>query len=144
MAVITPTAPAYYTTNVQPSYQRFTAGGTITAGQMVYEDTPTNPGQVKAADATTSDTTSKVVGMAMNSAVTGGPVEVCTAGEVTVASTPFSPGTVMVLASSANAGSMADHADLVAATTWRCTVCAVATANNRCRLLPFASLTVNT
>lgn len=142
MAVVTPTAPAYYTSNVQPSYQRMTAGGTITAGNIVYEDTGV-PGTVKAADSTTSAATAKVLGMAMNSAVLGGPVEVCTAGEVSVAATPFSVGAVLVLASSANAGSMADHADMVAATTWYCSICAVPTANNRCRIVPFASGVIN-
>lgn len=142
MAVITPTAPAYYTANMQPSYQRMIAGVAITAGLFVYED-PANPGTVKLADATTSATTAKVLGMAMDTAPLGGPVEVCTGGEVSVAATPFSPGTVMVLASSANAGSMADHADLVAATTWYASVCALATANNRARILPVASGTIN-
>lgn len=140
MASILPTAPVYYTTNVQPSIRRMIAGATITAGQMVYEDTAAN-GVAKLADSTTSDATSQCIGMAMNSGISGGPIEVCTDGEVSVAATPFSPGTVMIL--NTTAGSMADHADLVTATTWRCTICGVATANNRMRIRPFASLTVN-
>jgi hypothetical protein len=65
------------TKDTQTKYM--TAGATITAGQTVYQDASDN-NEAKLADANSSATTAAVVGVALNGAADGQPVEVAYGG----------------------------------------------------------------
>ena len=84
---------------------RGTAGAAITAGQIVYQDAN---GKIQLAAQTTS-TTAHVVGIAVNSAASGAPVDYVTQGDVALG-TVFTKGNVLVLG--AGAGLMSASADL--------------------------------
>ncbi len=97
------------------------AGATIAAGQAVYFDGATV--SYKLANAVTSSATAKAVGIALNSAISGQPVEVMTKGVINC--TGLTAGWTYVL-SGAVSGNIAPEADKVAATTWRNTIMGVA------------------
>jgi hypothetical protein len=83
------------------------AGATITAGQPIYLDS-TASNKAKPADADAL-ATAAVVGIALNSASDGQPIDYATAGNVTYNSA-FTVGQVYV--ASTNAGGIAPYADL--------------------------------
>lgn len=84
---------------------RGTAGATITAGQALYADA-SDSNKLKPA-AHSSAASAAVVGVAVNSASAGQPVEYITSGDVTVNSA-LTAATVYVLGNSAGAISAAD------------------------------------
>ena len=73
------------------------AGATITAGQAVYEDS-TDSGKVKPADANASAATAVCVGIALNGAANGQPVEVNWDDD------DFTPGATLSLSAAADSG----------------------------------------
>lgn len=85
-----------------------TAGGTITAGQPVYEDS-SDSFHCKPAQADTS-AKANAIGIALNGAADGQPVSVCTAGDINVGAT-LTVGEVYVV-SDAAAGGIAPVGDL--------------------------------
>lgn len=97
--------------NVQPGTSGLNngkvAGVAITAGQWVYLDSAT--GTLKLADSNASLATATVIGVALNNAAIGQPVQYQSSGDYTVGGT-VAAGAVYVL--SANAGNMAPVADL--------------------------------
>ncbi len=88
-----------------------TAGATITAGQLVYLDSVTST--IKLADANASQATAACVGVALNGAASGQPINYATAGDVTIGGTVTIGGIYVV---SATAGGLAPVADLTS--TW--------------------------
>lgn len=87
--------------------KQYTAGATITQGQAVYLDSATNT--VKLADADASAAAADVIGVAMNSALSGQPITVNTDDD------DFTPGATLVMATlyglSATAGGICSTAD---------------------------------
>lgn len=83
------------------------AGGTVTAGQPVYQDT-TASNKLKPADADVL-ATSKVVGIALHGASDGQPLQYAYGGNLTFNSA-FTVGQVYV--ASTNAGGIAPYSDL--------------------------------
>lgn len=88
-------------------YRTVTAGATITAGQSVYRDPTTNT--YKLADADASQTTARVVGVALDSASSGQPLTIQIGGKYTAGGTVV-VGTVYV--QSGTAGGICPAADL--------------------------------
>lgn len=88
--------------------QQYTAGATITAGQVVYLDSASSTVKLSKASSTTA--IAAAVGIALNGASSGQPVIVLTSGQVTIGATTAA-GTIYVV--SANAGNIAPWADLV-------------------------------
>ena len=84
----------------------YTAGATITAGQVVYFDAATST--VKLADADAS-TTAAIIGVAVNGAASGQPVDVQTGGYLTT-NAALTAGVTYYL--STTAGGIAPFADL--------------------------------
>lgn len=98
--------------NVQPgatgaSQTTGTAGAAITAGQVVYLDSATSTYKLAKANVVAA---SAPVGIALNSAATGQPVTVLTAGPITAGAT-LAPGIGYYL-SPTNAGGICPVADL--------------------------------
>lgn len=85
-------------------------GGTITAGQVVYEDTA-DSNDVKAADCTTSAATAKVAGIALNGGADGQPGEIVTYDDDFTPGGTLTAGTVYVLSA---AGAICPVADVLA------------------------------
>lgn len=85
---------------------RGTAGETITAGEWVYLKASDSKLWLADVDALA---TAAVVGMALNDAAAGQPVEYATGGDVDVGSAEVTQGTIYVLSDS---GAMAPAADL--------------------------------
>jgi hypothetical protein len=85
-----------------------TAGGTITQGDVIYQDAA-DSNKWKRADANLSAAASTGIGIALNAAENGQPVRIETIGEMNVGAT-LTVGTIYVL--SANAGKIAPAADL--------------------------------
>lgn len=86
-----------------------TAGATITAGQTLYLDSTT--GTLKLADANASAATADVVGIALNGASSGQPVEYVYEDDDFTPGATVAAGTIYVL--SGTAGGIAPAADLV-------------------------------
>ena len=101
------------------------AGGTITAGQPVYED-PSDSYDLKAAKADAA-ATDKVKGIALHGASDGQPLTVITAGGLNIGAT-LTVGIIYVL-SAAAAGGVAPSADL-ASTNYVTTLGVATTASN--------------
>lgn len=74
-----------------------TAGATITAGQVVYEDTA-DSNKFKLADADASAATAKVAGIALHGASSGQPLE------IDVEDDDFTPGGTLSLSAAADTG----------------------------------------
>lgn len=111
--------------NVLPStsatYRDGTAGGTITAGQPVYQDAADSK-KWKAADANASAATAEAVGIALHGASAGQPLRVQVTGLITIGGTVV-VGTIYIV--SANAGGIAPSSDQ--ASGWYTTILGVAT-----------------
>lgn len=114
------------------------AGATIAAGQPVYFDSGTT--SYKLANAVTSSATAKVVGIAINSAIAGQPVEVLTKGVLTC--TGLTAGRTYV-ASGAVSGNIAPDADMEAASTWRNSQIGIALSSTKLKVQIHNSDTVN-
>lgn len=115
-----------------------TAGGTIAAGQTVYFDAGTVT--FKLGHAVTSAATATVVGIALNSAISGQPIEVMkkgvlTGSGLTAGETYNQSGTL--------AGAIAPAADLTAASTWRNSIIGVALSATKLMIQILNSGTVN-
>jgi len=103
----------------------YTAGATITAGQLVYYDTATST--VKLADANASAAASTVRGIAVNGASSGQSINVCTYDpELTIGGT-LTVGDVLFC--SATAGGIAPAADV--ASGWYVTVIGVVVSSTK-------------
>ena len=100
-----------------------TAGVNITQGQTVYLDPAT--GTIKLANATTSLTTATVSGIALNSALTGQPVNYISGGSLGLGAI-LTAGKVYV--NSTNSGGIAPVADL--ASGMRTTILGIASTNS--------------
>lgn len=106
----------------------YTAGGTLTAGMLVYLDTTDrdssgNP-KAKAADADAgTDLAATIAGVALNAAVSGQPVTIQYAGSYTHGGT--SVLALVYILGGGTAGDINPSADLT--TNWRCSVWGVAT-----------------
>jgi hypothetical protein len=85
-----------------------TAGATITAGQVLYEDT-SDSNKLKLADCDSSSATATVVGIALHGASSGQPIKYAPSGELTIGAT-VTVGEIYVL--SGTAGGIAPEADL--------------------------------
>ena len=109
-----------------------TAGATITAGQPVYYD-GTN---YQPADANASSTTAAAVGIALHASLTGQPIKIQTAGDITIgAGAAPAVGTIYVV--SATAGGIAPSSD--GTTGWYTTILGVGAATNIIKLQIYAS-----
>lgn len=87
------------------------AGAAIAAGDWVYLDTATNTYKLAQAN---SAAASKAAGIALNSAPgVGQPVDICTAGLVSVTMTPTPTARIPLVLSGGTAGRGADAADLI-------------------------------
>jgi hypothetical protein len=86
-----------------------TAGGTITQGDVVYQDA-SDSNKWKRADANASLAASTAIGIALNAAENLQPVRIQTLGDITIGAT-VAVGTVYVL--SGTAGKIAPTTDLV-------------------------------
>lgn len=86
-----------------------TAGATITAGQLLYADS-TDSSKLKLADADNSSATATIVGISLNGASDGQPVDYVTAGGINPGGT-VTVGTIYV--ASGTAGGLAPHGDLM-------------------------------
>lgn len=97
--------------NVQPTtttlYRTMTAGGTITAGMVLYENSSGNAVAAQANSATTDD----IVGVALGGASSGQKVTVAIGGDINPGGTAV-VGMVYCLSAGA-AGGIAPYADLV-------------------------------
>ncbi len=98
-----------------------TAGGTVTAGQPVYQDV-SDGNQWKAADANASILTAAAIGIALHASLDNQPLQVLTAGPITIGAT-VAIGTTYVLSSAA--GGICPNLD--ATTGWYKTIIGVAT-----------------
>lgn len=101
--------------------ERGTAGATITAGQLVYKDS-SDSNKYKLADANGAAALNVVVGIALNGASSGQPLEVLTAGLIDIGGTITVGG---VYVASATAGGIAPVADLVSG--WKTSVIGIGT-----------------
>ena len=107
------------------------AGGTITAGQSIYLDSTTNT--LKGADADASQAAAAAIGIALHAALSGQPLQVQRAGDITLGSTAaMTVGTIYVVG--ATAGAIAPAADAEAASTWYVTVLGVAISASKLRM----------
>lgn len=88
---------------------KLTAGGTVTRGNPVYQDSGASY-KVKRADANASQATAQVMGIALNDAGDGQPVEVMTEGVLAFGAAVIAAGLLYVV--SATAGGIAPSADL--------------------------------
>ena len=98
-----------------------TAGGTVTAGQPVYQDAA-DADSWKAADANASAATAAVVGIALHASLDGQPLQILTAGPITIGAA-VAVGTTYVVSSVA--GAICPNLD--ATTGWYKTILGVAT-----------------
>jgi hypothetical protein len=134
MADITPT-PA----NVQPTAStiiaRGTAGVAVNAGHQVYADPASNPvGLIKPAQAAGGTAAqAAVVGMALNNAAVGQPVEYATSGDVTV-NAVLGQGKAYVLGGGAGTLAPAEDLNNATANTRYGTQIGVATSTTNLRL----------
>ena len=97
-----------------PTIKNITAGATITAGQVIYKDT-LDQNKAKLADANLSDAASQAIGIAVNGAAAGQPVDYIDTPGVEITLTTGSALGVAglpVVLSAAVAGNMAPHTDL--------------------------------
>ncbi|MEP7286646.1 MAG: hypothetical protein ABI947_12865 [Chloroflexota bacterium] len=117
--------------NANTVIARGTAGATITAGQTVYADAANN-NQIKPATQT-SPAAAAVVGVALNSASSGQPVEYATSGDVTFTNL-LATSKVYVLGSGAGGLSLSADLDSAATNTRYGTVIGVATSGTNLRL----------
>lgn len=85
-----------------------TAGGTVTAGQLVYKDTADSD-EYKAADAD-AQATAALAGIALNGGADGQPIDVLTSGNINPGGT-VTVGEVYCV--STTAGGIAPHSDLL-------------------------------
>lgn len=108
--------------------ERGTAGASIAAGKVVYQDS-SDSNKIKLADANNSAATATVVGIALNAAESGQPVDYIRDGDVAMGSI-FTIGDIVVL--SATAGGAAPSADI--ATGWRVSILGVATSATNLRV----------
>ncbi len=98
-----------------------TAGGTVTAGQPVYQDAADGD-QWKAADANASVSTAAVVGIALHASLDNQPLQILTSGPITIGAT-VAVGTTYVLSNTA--GGICPNLD--ATSGWYKTILGVAT-----------------
>lgn len=105
------------------------AGVAITAGQTVYKDSSS---LWQLADANLSSTASSTIGIALNNAGAGQPVQVATTGNVTMGSI-LTSGVIYV--QSATAGGIAPSADIN--TGWYVTILGVATSSSNLLMQPW-------
>jgi hypothetical protein len=121
-------------------FNTYVAGATITAGQAVYLDSAASY-SAKPCIATAL-ASSQAIGIALNGAATGQPVQVAQAGDLTFTGTTFLLGTVYVV--SANAGGIAPCADLDASTATNYgTVLGIASTATNLKLAVMASSAIN-
>jgi hypothetical protein len=110
------------------------AGATITAGQSVYLDTTTNKWKLAQCDGTAAEAGSGGIGVALNGASDGQPLQVLTAG-------PYNPGATVTVGQTyvvpRTAGNIAPISDL--ASTDRVTLLGVATTASELTLAPNVS-----
>ncbi|CAG1014753.1 hypothetical protein ANRL4_05298 [Anaerolineae bacterium] len=126
------TAASVVPADTSTTIARGTAGGSITAGQVVYAD-PADNYRIKPAQATDEDEANNVVGIALNGAYSGQPIAYATSGDVTFNSA-FTAASLYVL-SGENAGGIAPSADLDDSTnTWYGVVLGIATSATNLRL----------
>lgn len=98
-----------------------TAGATITAGQLLYEDTG-DANKLKLADCNLSSLAAAIKGVALHAAASGQPITYQNAGSITIGGTVVA-GTIYV--AGATAGEINPAADLT--TGWRTSILGVAT-----------------
>lgn len=115
MADFTITA-AQVTAPAGTTFSTLIAGVTITAGQVIYKDS-LDGNKAKLADANLSDAASQAIGIALNGATAGQPVDYVNAPGLEITLTTGSALGVTglpVVLSAAVAGNMAPHTDLAA------------------------------
>ena len=107
---------AQVTAPANTAFKQLIAGVTIAAGQVIYKDT-LDSNKAKLADANLSDAASQAIGIAVNGASAGQPIDYLdTAGAELTLTTGSALGAVglPVVLSAAVAGNMAPHTDLAA------------------------------
>ena len=108
MANLSITAANVSAADGEVSKQEWTAGATITAGQVVYLDsTASNVAKLAQSDGTSAE--AEIQGIAMNGASSGQPVIIATSGDIDLGAT-LTVGTIYVL--SQTAGGICPAADL--------------------------------
>lgn len=110
------------------------AGATITAGQALYLDSVTST--YKPADANASQATAAVAGIATHGALTGQPIKLQTAGDITLGA-GAAPVVSVLYVVSATPGGIAPAADL--ASGYYTTVLGVGIAGSKLRLRPWST-----
>ncbi|MEP7286962.1 MAG: hypothetical protein ABI947_14490 [Chloroflexota bacterium] len=141
MADLTISTPgAVVPANANTTIVRGTAGATITAGQTLYADSTSNYSLKPAAN--TNASTAAVVGVALNAASTGQPVDYAAAGDVTFEASLFTTGTVYILGLAAGKISMAADIDITSNTRYA-TILGVSTSATNLRLGIVASGVLN-
>ena len=138
MADITVSAAGVVSNTTYTITQTGTAFSAITAGQLVYADA-TNSYSLRPASALTSQSSSQVVGIALNGGSAGQPIKYASSGDVTMVGTALGVGILYAL-SGATAGSFCPVADLTLSTTTNyATVIGVSTSATVLRLSITAS-----
>ncbi len=116
-----------------PNIRRGTAGATVTAGQSVYEDA-TDSNSWKLADNDDTAAKAAAIGIAMNDALDGQPLQIITGGTLGLGAI-LTTGTVYVVSSTP--GGIAPWADLTSGEY--ITVLGVATSTSNLRMLLLAT-----
>lgn len=141
MAEYTPTAANVIASNVVPQY--LTAGEAITAGQLIYRKASDSKAYLAQSDGTEEE--AGVIGMALNAAAAGQPVQYAAGGasvEITLQAGIFTtPGTGQILVLGPTAGKFSDASDLDAATDDYVVIVGWATDTNKMRLYIYNTAT---
>jgi len=115
MADITVSAAGVISNTTYTITQTGIAFSAISAGQLVYADAA-NSYSLRPASAVTSQASSQVVGIALNSGGAGQPIKYASSGDITMTGTALGVGILYAL-SGATAGSFCPVADLTLSTT---------------------------